>query len=302
MFSRQHVIFLFGAVLLANPVEASSLVYILDEAQQFGTVDISTGAFTAIGPGIPIGTFGLAPTPNGSLLTLGFDGTLDRINPITGATTLVGATGLGDCSTATSPCGPNSANAVATLGSRIYATDFQNNLYSLNPSTGQATLIGPTGIPALPWVPLSQNPDGTFNIFDEAFFGYNGMLYATFDTGTVDFNTGTITPVETANLYRIDPATGSTVLIGPTLFSQNALFSLNGGVYSMANETSQTLSINLTNGSTAVVGSFDPALGVICGVAADPATPEPSSFALAGIAAAFLWVRRVRAVGRTRKS
>ena len=76
------------------------------------------------------------------LLTLGFDGNLNAINPV--LNTLGRWTHrVGDCSMPGSPCGLNSANGLGKLGSNIYATDLANNLYSVNPTTGAATLIGP---------------------------------------------------------------------------------------------------------------------------------------------------------------
>ena len=58
----------------------------------------------------------------------------------------------------------------------LYLTDLSNHLYSVNPATGAATLIGTTGIPAIPGV-------GTPNmiLFDESLNGIRGKLYATFD-------------------------------------------------------------------------------------------------------------------------
>ncbi len=152
---------------------------------------IATGAFTQIGPGVE-GSQGLVSGSNGSLFTLAFTGTLNSINPTTGVATVIGPTGLADCSTPPiSSCGPHSSNAFASVGGRIYATDFANNLYGVDATTGAASLIGPTGIPALPFTPITVNPDGTFNAYDEALFGANGKLYATFDAFTVDPNTYT---------------------------------------------------------------------------------------------------------------
>src|SRR6185437_5598532 len=104
---------------------------------QLGTLDLATGAFHQIGPVIE-GSNGLAPGPNGSLLTLTFSGNLISINPANGVTTTIGPTGLADCTTPASPCGPTSANNIGALGSMVYATDFANNLYRVNALTGQA--------------------------------------------------------------------------------------------------------------------------------------------------------------------
>ncbi|MEO7736328.1 MAG: hypothetical protein ABIY55_35550, partial [Kofleriaceae bacterium] len=122
----------FGA--LATPAAAQS-VYIVDASQRFGTIDIATGKFAAIGPGLPQGATGLSPGPHGSLLSLGFSGELIAIDPATGLTTVIGPTGFSECSTPESPCGPKTGSTLTTFGGVIYATDFQNSLYSLNPLT-----------------------------------------------------------------------------------------------------------------------------------------------------------------------
>jgi hypothetical protein len=156
----------------------------------FGTIDLTTGAFQQIGPNAPVGTEGLAWGPNGSLLTLAYNSDLYSINPATGTYTLVGPTGLDDCTTADSSCGPTS----------VYATDVQNSLYSVNPATA------------------SLNPDGKINFDEEALFGVGGSLYATFNALVFDFATqGPASVAVQPALYRIDPSTGvATTHIAPT--------------------------------------------------------------------------------------
>ena len=86
------------------------LVYVITVGLEFGAIDLRSGAFLPIGPGLPANVGdGLIPGPRRSLLSLGFDGSLVAIDPATGKTSVVGPTGLGDCSTPASPCGPNSA-------------------------------------------------------------------------------------------------------------------------------------------------------------------------------------------------
>jgi hypothetical protein len=216
MLTQPKLMLSLAFAALTCSASASPLVYVVTGNQQFGTIDLATGVFGQIGPNTPEGDDGLIVGPNGSLLTLTYSGNLDSINPATGMTTVVGPTGLGDCSTPSSPCGPHSANTLAELTGTIYATDFQNNLYVVNALTGHTMLVGPTGVPPVTFVPLSTpNPDGSLNAFGEALFGAGGSLYATFFTATVNFTTGVITPVMTDNLYQIDPATGHTTVIGP---------------------------------------------------------------------------------------
>jgi hypothetical protein len=291
MLTQQKLMVSLALVLFTVSASADSMVYVVN-GQQFGTVDLGTGAFSQIGPATPEAVGGLVAGPNGSLLTLAFSGNLDSINPGTGVTSIIGPTGLADCSTPSSPCGPTSANTLGTLGGTTYATDLANNLYTVNPLTGAATLIGSTGIPAVPFVPDSTNPDGTFNAFDEALFGAGGNLYATFDAIIINPSPFSVTPVISPDLYQINPFTGHATLIGPTALTLGAALSVNGVVYAVIDQSSEVDALNLTNGNTTFVNNFDPAAGVIDGAAA---VPEPASIGLAGIGiAAFIVCRRRR--------
>ncbi|MCU1263601.1 MAG: hypothetical protein JWO80_6486 [Bryobacterales bacterium] len=286
MLIRQKLIFSVALVIFAAAASGSPFAYVVN-GNQFGTIDLVSGAFLQIGPNTPEGESGLAPGPNGSLLTLTFSGNLDSINPITGATALIGPTGLTDCSTPTSPCGPTSPNMLGEMGGTIYATDFDNNLYEVNPLTGATTLIGHTGIPAISFIPLTTNPDGSFNFYDESLFGAGVQLYATFDTGTFNPVTSTPTAMIAPNLYRIDPSTGLATLIGPTALGLGAVVGVNGTFYGFDDATGQVVTLDLTNGHTSFVSNFDPAAGIIDG--ASP-VPEPASIALAGIGIAAMIV------------
>lgn len=74
-----------------------------------------------------------------------------------------------------------------------------------------------SGLPNPHFVPGSQNPDGTFNLADEAIWQSAGKLYLTYDALTFDFNSFTVGSLVVApDLYQIDPATGLATLIGPT--------------------------------------------------------------------------------------
>jgi hypothetical protein len=279
MFTPRNLLLSFALSAFAASASAGSLIYV-ENGAQFGTLDLASGAFTAIGPGTPEGVTGLAAAPNGSLLTLSFSGDLESINPANGAVSIVGATGLGDCSLLTSPCGPTSANTIAALAGKFYATDYQNKLYSVNPLTGATTPIGLTGMPGITFVPLSTNPDGSLNFFDEAFFAADGKLYATFNTGTVDTETFTPTPVIAPNLYQIDPATGVATLIGPTALGLSAAVEVNGTTYAFNVPLGEIEALDLATGKTTFVSNLDPAAGFIEGAVP---TPEPASIALAAI-------------------
>lgn len=301
MFTHKLIVSL--AVLVTGAVHAGPLFYIVNGAQQFGTVDLTTGAFQQIGaPGPEPGVFGLAPGANGSLVTFAYSSNLYSIDPATGAQTLIGATGLDDCSTVTSSCGPTSASTLGGLAGTIYATDFQNSLYTVNPITGLATLIGSTGIPAIPFVPGSTNPDGTFNFYDQAIFGAEGNLYVTFDAFVFDFSTfSVVNTVVAPALYRIDTSTGHGTLIGTTDLAIGAVVGVNGTYYEFNDTSNQIRSLNIANGDSSFASNFDPAAGVVQGAVA--ATPEPASIALVGFAIAGLAaLKGKRAVSRNRSA
>jgi hypothetical protein len=56
---------IFALVLATTAANADSLVYVVNGSQQFGTINVATGAFQQIGPAQPeAGSFGLAAAPN----------------------------------------------------------------------------------------------------------------------------------------------------------------------------------------------------------------------------------------------
>jgi outer membrane protein assembly factor BamB len=292
MLRQQGFIRTLALALVGFTACASPVVYVVTGNQQFGTIDIGTGIFRQIGPATPDENVGLIPGPNGSLLTLTVSGNLDAINPSTGIATVIGATGLGACSTPADPCGPKSANALGLLNGTIYATDFQNNLYTVSPLTGKATLVGPTGVPPVTFVPLSTpNPDGSLNFFGEGLFSASGKLYATFDTGTVNFMTGVVTPTSTENIYQIDPLTGKTTLVTPATFALDTVVNVNGTLYAVENDNGQVDLLSLATGKTTVLSTLDPSVGFIDG--ASP-VPEPASVAMIGVGMAALGLTRMR--------
>jgi hypothetical protein len=235
----------------------------------------------------------LAAGLNGSLLTLAYNSDLYSINAVTGAYTLVSPTGLGDCSTPESPCGPTSNLTLGSANGTIYATDFQNRIYSVNPLTGAATLIGTTGIPPIPFIPASFNPNGTINFYEETLFGAGGKLYATFDAIVFDLTTSSVASIAVPPaLYQINPSTGQATVVGPTDLAIGAIVRANGANYAFNLLKGQIFSLDVANGNTSFVTDTDPLAGTIRG--AVTAIPEPASIMLTGVglAATLVWRRR----------
>lgn len=284
MFTKSLLLGSLCFFLFQVPAGADPLVYVVSAGLtgngEFGTIDLRTGAYQQIGPGEPEGYFGLASGPNGSLITGTYAANLDSINQATGVPTRIGATGLGSCVTASDVCGPNSFAALGGFGGKIYATDFQNRLYTVNPLSGVATLLNSnTGIPAIPFIPTSTNPDGTINFYDEAIWSAGGKLYETFDATVFDLTSNSIVQIVIApELYQIDPSTGAATVIGGTDAGIGAVVNAGGVTYALNDVMGQITTINLSSGKTTFVTNFDPAAGVIQGAVA--ATPEPSSLVL----------------------
>ena len=255
-------------VLFSRPAAAASdkadpLVYVVTQpvdvagtTAQFGTVDLATGAFHQIGPDTPEPEANLVPGPHGELLSLTFSGNLESIDPANGKTSIIGATGL------------DGAVDLAEVDGKLYATDLSNNLYTVNLATGAATLIGPTGIPAVPGIGTPDMP-----LYDESLYGARGKLYATFDV-LVGFSfpfTALIDP----ELYVIDPETGVTTVVGPTIINGSALVEVKGTFYlfkeiagpppSPLSSAAAVYILDLKNGNTSFVTNVETTASAVIG-------------------------------------
>jgi PEP-CTERM motif-containing protein len=288
-------VFLFTGVAFADSVYTVSAG--ITGNGVFGTVDLSSGAYKPIGPTEPDGYFGMATGPNNALYSLNYAGQLDQINPATGAFTRIGATGLQPCVIPSPACGPTSVFDLGGSNGRLFATDFANSIYTVNPATGAATLLARnSGLPPAPFIPGSQNPDGTFNLVDQAIWTARGTLYSTYDAFVFNFDTSTVEAIAVApKLYSIDPTTGLATVIGPTDLGIGAATEVNGVTYAFNDVTTQIDTINLLTGGTTAVGNFDPAAEVLQGAAP---TPEPASVGLAALGLAALLFFAMRKVLR----
>jgi hypothetical protein len=291
MFAQRKVFLSLALVLFTASASADTFVYAVsnnynDLTGEFGTLDLTTGTFNQIGSTISDQLVGLVPGPSGKLLSISESGNLDSINPATGAVSVIGAIPV----TGTKAPG-NAPYSIAELNGTIYATDLYGNLYSLNATTGAAKLIGPTGIPICPSV---TNPN---EISDETLFTANGKLYATFD----GVNLSTLAIVDSPELYQIDPATGVATLVDPTALGLDAAVQVNGTVYGLAygyTGSNTVLSLNLANGNSTFLSDYVtspvPGGGNSFDIQGVWPTPEPASFALAGIGITVLVACRRR--------
>jgi len=257
------LLMLFAAFASAS---AQPLVYVVTLSQQFGTVNLATGAFHPIGTPMPEGQANLVWGPDGSLLSISVSGNLVRINPTTGETAVIGQTGLGF-----------NAFDLAEVRGKLYLTDFSNNLYSVDPETGAATFLRATGIPPDPTIPFTLDGDN-LNLCDESLYGVDGKLYATFDSFAVNEKNLAIKTNVAPDLYQIDPATGIATPVGPTDLQLGASVEVNGKFYAFRlvitgfvdgfpQAYSQLVTVDPATGKTTLVRNIDPAAGPIFGAA-----------------------------------
>lgn len=270
--------------LLAASASAEPFVYVVTLSQQFGTVDLASGQFTPIGSPTPDGMSNLVWW-NGSLLSLATTGDdagfLVRINPTTGREKVLRAITYNG-----QPLGFNAFD-LAKLRGGLYITDFSNNLYSVNFATGAATPVGmnggTTGLRPDPKIPFTFNSDGTFNLCDEGLYGFDGKLYATFDSYAIDPNH---TPPTRAHEYmspyvwQIDPNSGAATFVANTDWQLGAIVAVNGKFYAFETVIdsfdfvhnvpighTELVTLDLMTGKTHTVADVVPSPGPIFGAA-----------------------------------
>jgi hypothetical protein len=241
-----------------SAMKAASIAYAGSNTGAFGTIDLNTGAFTSLGnSGQTLSGMAVA---GGSLFAASYhtpNGTLFATNPAKGALMSIG-----------SASGVNIDDFGSTT-TGLYAVSFggTQDLYSINPSTGAATLIGPTGLGYGSWRGLSTN---------------SGALY---------FADG-------ANLYTLNTTTGAATLVGAFGGSaEMGVLLTEGGVLYGGDDVHNTVdTINISTGA-ATVGPSSGLPGSFYGLAPNPiptsTTPEPGAWGiLAGGIAAMVLIRR----------
>lgn len=163
-------------------------------------VDTATGAGTVTGPlsldGQGSGQFdaldlGMAADCDGTVwLASGVLKQIWKVDPATGVTTLVGATG-------------HPISGLVVRDGKLYGAGYlsDHGFYRIDKQTGAATLIGDFG-------PAARDILNTVSMsFDE-----DGTLWAVLNY--VPPTTGNVVP-DWADLAQIDPATGQMTLVGP---------------------------------------------------------------------------------------
>jgi len=239
-------------ILSGGALKADNMAYAALDGGDFGTIDLTTGAFTYLGnSGVTLS--GLAVF-NGVLYgdsLGGGTGTLYTVNPANGSLTTVGNAGVS---------GGFVDFGDTTTG--LFAEGFNGNLYSINSATGAATLLGAT---------------------TPAYAG--GYSSISLNSSTLYYTQGA-----NNNFYTLNTITGAATLVGSLgdslemgaiIFEDNILYAAEDS------PASNIDTINTATGSATVGPAVTGAPDVIFGLAPNPvpvpsAVPEPSSVLLLG--------------------
>lgn len=255
-------IFFAVSLLLVPSALADNTAYAGSSSGTFGTMDLSTAVFTLEGnSGQTLAGLAVA---DGTIFATSYhtaSGTLFEVDPATGGLTSIGTAAGVDYDDFGS----------TTTGLYVVSFGSTQNLYSINPTTGAATLIGPTGLGYGSWRGLSTN------------------------SSTLYFADG-------PDLYTLSTTTGTATLVGA--FGSSAEMGVlltEGGVLYGGDDTNNTVdTINTGTGAATVgptpSGSFG---GSFYGLAPSPVpgatvTPEPATLSLLGMGVSALALIRRR--------
>ncbi len=210
-------------VLLALPGYTSSIYGSGRDGTQLVKIDTVTGLGVTIGPFGTSDTYGTTFGPNGQLYTLVNSYTnaqLATVNLNTGAATVFGVTtGIADMM------------VMEYYGGTLYTASWDTNmLYTMNPTTGAATPIGSLGFSNIMDMAFNShgvlyavdafslwtiNPLTGAGSFVASLTGTDGCVMGlAFDT--TDSLYGTSWCSDNSPLYKIDPVTGATTIVGYT--------------------------------------------------------------------------------------
>jgi WD40 repeat protein len=261
-YSMAYAIMVFIAA--AGSVRAATLIG-SDNSGVLYDINVNTGLATNPRPtGLP-DLVGITFGPNGKLYGLTAfavspANTLFSINPTTGAATQIGATGLVNIFEGDLDFDPTTG---LLYGVQNVPTSDSRQLFRIDPATGHATVVGSLG---------------TSGDFSAMAFSPSGVLY--------------VLSTSAERLLQVDKSTGATItdVTVPTLLGSTAgmdfnpadgkLYVADGGTSTAG--TNKLYTMNTTTGVLTTVG----ATGVVNGIEGLAFTvPEPSSFALAALAA-----------------
>lgn len=243
-------LFVGSFLLVAAASSMAQTAYVIGNGTRFGTLNLQTGAYTKIAD-LTTSLRGIATGADGTLYGLAgdFDQFLYKVSS-TGTETLVGATGTSLAN------GSNDGFGVAYDGS-LYLRQG-SKLYSVNATTGAATLVGSMGVGA------SGQFAGT----------PNGKLY-------------TIVSAGSESLYELNRSSGAATFVGSAasrgalVYANSTMFSINGSDAGGPSLGPYTIySVNTATGASTAITNYDTSkAGIISSAATIGAVPEPTTLA-----------------------
>jgi hypothetical protein len=240
-------VLLLWTAAAAPPAAADSVVYVTGLGNEFGTLDLATGAFNQIA---------ILNLPAGDLMYgMGFSGgnlygvdsepdaNLWQINPGNGALTNLGA------------IGQSATDATTDSSGKFYvlSQDVNAVYYTLNPPSPTPTVMGMTNISSTGMMAVNSN-------------------------GTQLFTTTLNTMTGTYNLVSLNPANGAATVLGDTGFTPDAGLFVGGTLYGFDTSMNAIITLNTTTGTGTMVATYNLPNGDI--ILAAASVPEPSSLVL----------------------
>lgn len=228
-----------GASSPSATAASDSTAFVGTASHAFGKVDLKTGVFSELGnTGLLLAGMGVV---NGKLYAAGYSsGTLYTVNTSNGKLTEVGSSSI-----AYDLMG-------STTGGGLYATNTNEELYSVDPLSGATKLIGPLGVNYSGYYGLSNN---------------SSILY--FANGT--------------NLFTVNTHTGAATLVGSMGSSQLGGLVLEDNVLWGGQEqpTLAVAIVNITTGQATSGAAFTgTGSGAWWAIAPSPIPPVSSSTSL----------------------
>lgn len=247
-----------GSAVALPSAEAGPTIYVAGTGNEFGTLDLATGAFTPITTlALPVGDlmYGMGFGADGKLYGLDSepDSHLWQINTSDGSLTDLGA------------IGQSVVDATTDASGKLYALsqDVDATYFTMNPPSTATNVVGLTGLSSLGLMAVTA--DGSH-------------LYTTI----VDSVSGT------NDLVSINPTSGAATTIGDTGFTiDNGLF-VGGTLYGF-DTNNAIVTIDTSTGLGTQLGTYDLPNGdfIVASAFGPQSVPEPSSLILGLVATAL---------------